>query len=127
MRSMQLLFAATVVLAAPASAGEIRPFAADYFHALQARNASAIVWVHAPWCPVCRAQEQTIKKILVTPKYRNVTVLTIDFDTQKPLWSSFGAKQQSTLIGFHGRRETARLAYNADPDKVTALIASSLR
>jgi thioredoxin 1 len=54
-------------------------------------------------------------------------VLTIDFDSQKPLWSKFGAKQQSTLIAFHGRRETARLAYDSDPQKVTDVVAASLR
>jgi len=127
MRALQLFVAASAIIAVPASASEIRPFDGRGFEALQVRNAPAVIFVHAPWCPVCRAQEQTIRKLLATPQYRSVTVLTIDFDSQKALWTKFGARQQSTLIGFHGRRETARLAYNADPAKVTALIASSLR
>lgn len=127
MRALQLFVAAFSVLAVPATAGAIRPFDARGFEALQVRDAPSVIFVHAPWCPVCRAQEQTIKKLLATPKYKDVTVLIIDFDSQKALWTKFGAKQQSTLIGFHGRRETARLAYNADPAKVTAVIASSLR
>jgi len=119
--------AAIVMAAAPASAGEIRNFDRAAFQALQAKNAPTIVFVHASWCPICRAQETTISKLLSTPAFRNVTVLTIDYDTQKPLWTSFGAQKQSTLIAFHGRRETARLAYDADPQKVTALVASALR
>jgi thiol-disulfide isomerase/thioredoxin len=114
-------------LAAPASAAAIRPFDEAAFQAAQAHNAPAIVFVHAPWCPICRAQEQTIKKLLATPRYKAVTVFTIDYDTQKPLWTRFGAQRQSTLIGYHGRRETARLAYDSDPDKVTAVVASTLR
>lgn len=114
-------------LAVPASAAEIRAFDETAFHAAQAHDAPAIVFVHAPWCPICRAQEQTIKKLLATPKYKAVTVFTIDYDTQKPLWTRFGAQKQSTLIGYHGRRETARLAYDSDPDKVTAVVASTLR
>ena len=114
-------------MAAPAGAGEIRHFDQADFQSLQAKNAPAVVFVHASWCPICRAQETTINKLLSTAAYRNVTVLTIDYDTQKPLWTSFGAQKQSTLIAFRGRRETARLAYDADPQKVTALLASTLQ
>jgi thiol-disulfide isomerase/thioredoxin len=127
MRALYSLAAAAIVMAAPASAGEIRIFDRAAFKALQAKNAPTVVFVHASWCPICRAQEKTISALLATPEYRSVTVLTIDYDTQKPLWTSFGAQKQSTLIGFHGRRETARLAYNADPGKVTAIVASTLR
>lgn len=127
MRAFHSLAAAAVAIAAPATAGEIRHFDRASFAALQARNAPTIIFVHAAWCPICRAQQETIGKLLTTPAYRNVTVLTIDFDTEKPLWTSFGARQQSTLIGFHGRRETARIAYDADPAKVTAVVASTLR
>lgn len=127
MRSLFLLATAAIMAEAPASAAAIREFDGATFAALQARDAPAIVFVHAPWCPICRAQEQTIRELLATPKYKDVTVLTIDFDTQKPLWTKFGARQQSTLIGFHGRRETGRLSYDASPDKVTAVLASSLR
>lgn len=127
MRFLYPLAAAATLVAAPASAGEIRKFDGAAFHALQTRNAPTIVFVHAPWCPICRAQQATISKLLASPEYRDVTVLTIDYDSQKPLWTSFGAQKQSTLIGFHGRRETARLSYDADPKKVTALVASTLR
>ena len=127
MRAFYSLAAATIVMAAPATAGEIRAFNRAAFQALQARNAATVVFVHASWCPICRAQETTINTLLSTPAYRNVTVLKIDYDTQKPLWTSFGAQKQSTLIAFHGRRETARLAYDANPKKVTALVASALR
>lgn len=127
MRALVSLGAVIASLAAPAAAGQIRTFDATAFHALQAQNAPAIVFVHAPWCPICRAQEQTIKKLIASPKYQKVTVLTIDYDTQKPLWTKFGVRQQSTLIAYHGRRETARLAFDADPEKVTAVVAASLR
>lgn len=126
MRAFYSLAAAAIAITAPASAGEIRHFNRADFQALQAKDAPTIVFVHADWCPICRAQETTINKLLSTPAYRNVTVLKIDFDTERPLWASFGAQKQSTLIGFHGRRETARLAYDANPDKVTALVASTL-
>ena len=127
MSPSKFFLAASAIVAAPATAAGIRPFDGAEFKVLQARNAPAVIFVHAPWCPICRAQEKTIKTLLATRKYKDVTVLTIDFDTQKPLWTKFGATQQSTLIGFHGRRETAHLAYTADPAKVTDVLASSIR
>jgi thioredoxin 1 len=129
MRTPAILIAAAaaVAFAVPASAGEIRPFDAKLFGTVQAQNSSVIVFVHASWCPICKAQEQTIRKLLVTPRFKNVTVMKIDFDTQKALWRKFGVTQQSTLIGFHGQRETARLSHDADPDKVASVIASTLR
>ena len=127
MRAFYSVAAAALMMAAPASAGEIRHFTRANFQTLQTKDAPTIVFVHADWCPICRAQETTINKLLSTPAYRNVTVLRIDFDTEKPVWTSFGVQKQSTLIGFHGRRETARLSYDADPEKVTAVVASTLR
>lgn len=124
--TMLIAAAAAVAIATPAFA-EIRAFDTKSFDAVQAQNSSVIVFVHASWCPICRAQEQTIRELLATPRFKHVTVMKIDFDTQKSLWSKFGVTQQSTLIGFHGRRETARLAYDANPDKVTSVLASTLR
>jgi thioredoxin 1 len=118
--------AAAAVVAVPAQAGEIRAFDNSVFQADQTQNRPVVIWVHAPWCPVCRAQEKTITQLLATPSYKGVTVLKIDFDTQKPLWTKFGATMQSTLIGFHGRRETGRIAHDADPAKVTQVFASTL-
>ena len=102
MRVFQSLAAVRVALAVPAHAGAIRAYDAATFHALQARNAPTIVFVHADWCPICRAQEKTISKLITTPEYRQVTVLTIDYDTQKALWTSFGAqKPAADLDGDH--------------------------
>ena len=119
--------AAAIAVASTASAGEIRAFDDSSFGAVQAQNSSVIVFVHASWCPICKAQEQTIRKLLGTPRFKNVTVMKIDFDSQKPLWKKFGVSQQSTLIGFHGRRETARLSHDADSAKVKSVFASTLR
>ena len=122
---------APVVLAASlistaASAADIRPFDRAAFQAAQRQNRPILVWVHAPWCPVCKQQGKTIDKVSANPAYRNLIVFRIDYDTQKPLWRSFGATQQSTLIAFHGKRETARIAHDADEAKVAAVLARTL-
>ena len=126
MRIFATLAALAIALAAPAQAGTLSGFKTSTFETLKAQHRPVVVFVHAPWCPICRAQEKTITRLLATPKYKDVTVLTIDFDTQKPLWTRFGVRQQSTLIGFRGAKETARLAFDADPARVTQVLASTL-
>lgn len=63
----------------------IRAYDQMAFDQAQAANKPILVWVHAPWCPVCREQEKAIKEITADPAYRDLVVLRIDFDTQKPL------------------------------------------
>jgi hypothetical protein len=129
MRRELLILAALAVpaLTAPAQAGVVRDYDAAAFRALQAQNKPVVIFVHAPWCQVCRAQSKTIDAALAMPAYRNLTVMKIDYDTRKADWQSFGATQRSTLIGFHGRRETGRVENDTDPAKVTAVLASALR
>lgn len=123
--------AAPIVLAAAlvstaASATDMRPFDQAAFQTAQRQNRPIVVFVHAPWCPVCRQQLKTIDKVSATPAYKNLIVFRIDYDTQKPLWQRFGATQQSTLIAYHGKRETARIAHDADEAKVTAVLSRTL-
>ncbi|WP_313213434.1 thioredoxin family protein [Stenotrophomonas acidaminiphila] len=111
---------------AMAPAVAIRAYDQMAFDQAQAANKPILVWVHAPWCPVCREQEKAIKQITADPAYRDLVVLRIDFDTQKPLWQKFGATMQSTLIGFHGKRETGRVAHESDVARVAPVLRSTL-
>jgi len=117
-----VMVAAPAVAAAPA----VRPFDQAAFDAAQKSGKPIIVWVHAPWCPVCREQAKTIARVTADPAYRDMQVFRIDYDTQKPLWQKFGATMQSTVIAFHGKRETARIAHETDDGKVAAVIRSAI-
>ena len=114
--------AAPVVAAAPA----VQPYNQAAFEAAQKAGKPILVWVHAPWCPVCREQAKTIARVTAAPAYRNMRIFRIDFDTQKPLWQRFGATMQSTLIAYHGKRETARIAHDTNEARVSAVIGSAV-
>jgi len=120
------LVAAAAMISTAASATDVRPFDRAAFETAQKQNRPIIVFVHAPWCPVCRSQIKTMDKVTADPAYRTLIVFRIDYDTQKPLWQSFGVTKQSTLIGFHGTRETGRIAYESDEMKVTRVLAQTL-
>lgn len=115
------------LLVAPASAQvAVRSFDQAAFEAAQKARRPILVWVHAPWCPVCRQQQKTISCVTAEPAFRDMQVFRIDYDTQKALWRAFGATQQSTLIAFHGRRETGRIAHETDDAKVSAVIRGAI-
>ena len=122
------LSAAYPALIAPAVAATpvVQPFNQAAFDAAQKEGKPVLVWVHAPWCPVCRQQQKTIDRLTAEPAFRNMQVFRIDYDTQKPLWQKFGATMQSTVIAFHGKRETGRIAHETDDAKVSAVIRSAL-
>ncbi len=117
-----MMIAAPAVAAAPA----VQPFDQAAFDAAQKAGRPILVWVHAPWCPVCREQAKTIAQVTAQAPFAKMVVFRIDYDTQKPLWQKFGATMQSTLIAFHGKRETARIAHDADAARVAAVIRSAI-
>jgi thioredoxin 1 len=124
--SAAVIPAIVAVSPAAAAAPAVQPFNQAAFDAAQKAGKPILVWVHAPWCPVCRQQAKTIARVTAEPFYRDMQVFRIDYDTQKPLWQKFGATMQSTVIAFHGKRETARIAHETDDGKVAAVIHSAI-
>jgi len=124
------IFAAAIavaVAAQPATAGTIRPFDQSAFAHAQAAGQPSLIFVHAPWCPTCRAQSKAIDAVINQPRFAHLTIFTVDFDTQQPIWHKFGATRQSTLIGYHGQRPTARVVGETDPARVAAVLASTVK
>lgn len=122
-----LLFAVSAVLAAPTSAADYPAFDQAAFEKAQADNKPILVFVHAPWCPVCKAQIKTIDQITADAAYKDLVILRIDYDTQPELWRRFGATMQSTLIAFHGAKERSRIAHIAEPAAVTDVLRQTLK
>ncbi|HTG37387.1 thioredoxin family protein [Sphingomonas sp.] len=116
---------AIAAAAAPAQAATLKAFDQKAFAAAQAAGKPILVEVHAPWCPVCRAQGKVLAKLTANAAFDNLIIFRIDYDTQKALWQRFGAQKQSTLIAFRGERETDRLSYQSDERRIAALLAAT--
>ncbi len=112
---------AFTLLAAPARAAEPRPFTQKSFDQLAQAGKPVVVDVSATWCPTCKAQKPIIDSLAKQPAYQGVTVLTVDFDAEKPTLRHFKVAAQSTLIAFKGGKETARTVGDTTPAGIEAL------
>jgi thiol-disulfide isomerase/thioredoxin len=109
-------------LAFATSQSEIQPFQQSRFDALQQQGKPVLVWIHADWCPTCRAQGKVLDELLPMPDLKGLTVLRVDFDSQKPLVQSFRAQRQSTFILFKGGKEIGRSLGDTRRDSILALL-----
>jgi thiol-disulfide isomerase/thioredoxin len=109
MKMLKFLLAALLALiVVGASAGEVKKFDQATFDALAAANKPVVVVVHATWCPTCKAQDPIQKGLMKSDAFKDYTMLTLDFDADKPMLKMFKVTQQSTMIVFKGKTEVGR-------------------
>ena len=132
-----VLFAASfaATLAATATSGtfvtsalatETKPFTADAFAAAQKAGKPIFVAIHASWCPVCAKQRPILSELMGEPKFKNLVYFVVDFDAQKDVVNSFGARMQSTLIAFKGEHETGRSVGDTNQASIATLLNKTL-
>jgi thioredoxin 1 len=110
----------------PASATESKPFTAEAFTAAQNEGRPILVDVFAPWCSVCRAQHPILAKLMEEPKYKDLVVFKIDFDTQKDALRALDVQKQSTLIVFKGDKELDRSVGDTSAFSIEGMLDKTL-
>ncbi len=128
------VFNVTMLATALATAGSLSsawantavPFSADAFKAAQASGSPILVEIHADWCPTCKAQNPILDRLTADPKFKDLVVFRVDFDSMKPVVKQFGAQMQSTLIVFKGSAEQGRSVGDTKQASIAALLDKSL-
>jgi thioredoxin 1 len=110
----------------PVSANTAVPFSAGAFKAAQAAGNPILVEIHADWCPICKAQTPILDKLTANPKFKDLKIFRVDFDSMKPQVKDFGAQMQSTLIVFRGSAEQGRSVGDTKEASIAALLDKSL-
>lgn len=100
-------------------------FTKSAYDAAIASGQPMLVEISATWCPICKKQKAIMSDLLQDPKFGDLVILNIDFDSQKDLVRAFGAQQQSTLIVYGGGKETGRSVGDTSPKRIQALLASA--
>lgn len=106
----------------PAAAAERYPYSQTRFAKAQAEGKPILVHITASWCAVCKVQDSAIERDLFKPEFAKAVLFDVDFDSQKDAVRSFNASQQSTLIVFKGKKETARLIGGTGPNLIEAMM-----
>ena len=119
-------FAAALAPATMTVAAEERTFTRQAFQAAQRRGQSILVAIHASWCPTCAAQKPILARLFAEPRFKDLAVFRLDFDSQKDEVRNFKARMQSTLITFKGGEEVARSVGDTNPDSIADLLALAL-
>lgn len=102
------LFAIVLAAFAPAQAAERAVYSPATLQAAQAAGKPVIVHVTAPWCSTCAAQVPIVLSLLNDPKFKDLVLLTVDFDSQKAALRTLDVRAQSTFVAFKGTREVGR-------------------
>ena len=109
-----------------ASAAEVVPYTSQTFAAAQKAGDPILVEITASWCPTCKAQKPILSKLESDPKFKELKVFDVDFDSQKDVVRQFKATMQSTLITFKGDRETGRSVGDTNADSIGALLEKAI-
>ncbi|CAM5367809.1 thioredoxin family protein [Eoetvoesiella caeni] len=126
MRIKHFLFSTLLILAATmAHALDIRPYTAATLAAAQKADQPVALHFHADWCPTCRAQTAVLQK-LKSEKGLDLTVMVVNYDTEKALKRRFKVNAQSTLIVLKGQKEMDRLVGDTTPDGIRTALKSAL-
>ncbi|UYW28271.1 thioredoxin family protein [Methylorubrum extorquens] len=125
------LFAALMLvgglsLAGPASAFDLKPYDAKAFAAAQAAGKPILVDVTAPWCPVCKTQKTVFDKLASDPKFKDMVVYEVDFDSRKDVLRDLNVQKQSTLISYKGAKEVGRSSGETNANKIEDQLNKSL-
>lgn len=117
---------ALAVSASVAMAGEIKPYTPQAFDQLTHAGKPVIVDVSATWCPTCKAQRPIVENLMKQAAYRDVTVLAVDFDTNRAALKKFKVNMQSTLVAFRGTSEVGRSVGDTTPSGIEDLIRKTV-
>lgn len=120
------LIAVILLGALPASAAEWKHFTTEEFAAAQAADKPILIDVFAAWCPTCRAQNPILVQLTRQPKFKDMIVFKIDFDTQKDELRALNVRAQSTLIVFKGKKEVGRSAGDTSEISIEGLLDKTL-
>ncbi|BAQ50230.1 MULTISPECIES: thioredoxin family protein [Methylobacterium] len=116
----------TLPLITMAQAAETKEFTPAAFEAAKKAGGPILVDVTAPWCPTCKAQKPILSELLADPRFAKMTILHVDFDSQKDALKELGVRMQSTLISYKGGKEVGRSTGVTDKAAIAAQLDKSI-
>jgi thiol-disulfide isomerase/thioredoxin len=111
---------------APVLAKEPSTWNEAAFDAAKAAGKPILLEIHAVWCPTCKAQVPILSELTSEPKYADLQVFRIDFDTEKDLLRKLNVRTQSTLIVYKRGSEVGRSVGDTSRASIAALLSKTI-
>jgi thiol-disulfide isomerase/thioredoxin len=102
------------------------PFNQQQFDQALAAGKPTVVYLHADWCPTCRAQKPILDRLTQEPQFQPVTVFVADFDKETALKKSLRIAQQSTFVVFKQGHEVNRSTGQTQESAIRATLQEAL-
>ena len=64
-------------------------FSQNEFDRTVEKGGVVLLHIHADWCSTCRAQDKILKSLMDNNNYPGLTIMEINFDTQKDLLKKY--------------------------------------
>lgn len=125
-RRIMILSGFALVAAVPALAKEPVTWNEMAFNAAKAAGKPILLEIHAVWCPTCKAQVPILDELTSEPKYADLQVFRIDFDTEKDLLRKLNVRMQSTLIVYKHGTEVGRSVGDTNHDSIAELLSKTI-
>ena len=125
MKRFALVACLALCIGGAADAATVQPYQQAAFDAAQQSGEPVLIFVEASWCPTCAKERPILQQLYETPAFANLKVFDVDFDTSKALLRRLGVQMQSTLIVYHGTKETGRITGATDPAVIKKLLETS--
>lgn len=116
----------SIALPHPSHASEKQAYTEAAFRAALAGGRPILVDVAASWCPTCHAQHPILSELTAQPRFKDLVIFDIDFDTQKEALRALNVRMQSTLLVFKGGKEVGRSTGDTDRASIDALLSSAI-
>lgn len=104
---------------------EFQPYSAAALAAAQKADKPVALHFHADWCPTCRAQDKALQALKAEPGL-DVTVLKVNYDTEKDLKRQYKVQSQSTMVVLRGDKERGRLVGDTAEAAIRTALKSAL-
>jgi thioredoxin 1 len=111
--------------AALAHALDVKPYSPAALAEAQKADMPVALHFRADWCPTCRAQDKVIESLKSEPGL-GLTVLAVNYDTEKDLKKQYKINSQSTLVVLHGQKESARVVGDTSANGIRTALKSAL-
>jgi thioredoxin 1 len=121
-----VLLTAALVTAVPAPKVVLPAFQQASFDAAMKSGTPLVVIVAATWCPVCKAQEVALSRLLATPELKGVQVVRVDFEDQAAVVKALRVESQSTIVAFKGGKEVGRWVGETNQDRIAIMMKRTL-